>query len=437
MKNFKLKTFTVPKVEFQDFVLSDKRISEQLGILLNLKEMNDFYLRNGIIDYGYPLPNTSISTKNSIDWAFEVYKIKKLILHKQLFRINPKITPVLTRQANNVLILAMIYSRPDVVQYFLDFKLININQSIFGSQHWPSYFLLACTCSDDVFKLFLAYKVNYNIGWNGLTPHLLAASRSRELPRHFYLDFITYQQYQLLLHFKDIRIRDSVDQLPIFPLDFACMNKDRSLIKQILEAVPEAGSLTRLSFIVQNEENLFLILSRYDFRESQTFNGETPLHLPCYTGDLCALTLLLNLGFPIQQNSDARWPHEVGSEKTREKSSVFFNLCTTDAPQGTKPLRKLFNQRNFDEKMVQWMEVLKFNPKDYEKYCGIFRYIKFNRSNKIMTNSRFSIVSLFGMAKTPVEAERQIKKLVQFPFQRRVYEVREMQKLYERFYGGE
>ena len=99
-----------------------------------------------------------------------------------------------------------------------------------------------------------------------------------------------------------------------------------------------------------------------------------------------------------------------------EKATMFFNLCTTDAPKNSKNITKIFNQKNFEEKMVQWMDVLKFNPNDHEKYCGIFRYIKFNKSHEILTNSRFNIVHLFTMAKTPVVAEQYIKKMTQYHF---------------------
>ncbi|ELA42930.1 uncharacterized protein VICG_00245 [Vittaforma corneae ATCC 50505] len=433
--NFKLETLRKPKTSYSQFILDDINCLEQISILLNLQEMTAFYLKNGIMDSARSEPNTMLSSKYTLDWTFEVYKMKKAIIYKAQYTINPKVRPCLTKQANQVLLLAMIHSRPEIVQYFLQLKLINVNQSIFGSENWPSYFLLACTCSNQILDLFLEHKVRYSIGWNGLTPFLISAYKSRSLPKNSHLDFITYRQYELLQRYRDISLKDSFDQLPLFPLDFACMNKDRGMIKDILEAMPEAGPLSRLSFIVQNEENLFLILSRYDFREMQSFNGETPLHYSCYSGDLCALSLLLNLGFPILQNYEYKWPHEVGSEKTREKSTVFFNLCTSDAPKNSKIVRKLFNQRNFEEKMMQWMEVLRFNPKDYEKYRGIFRYIKFNKSHKILTNSRFNIVNLFTMAKTPVEVEQYIRKMVQYPFYEKTYSDEQALELYSQLYN--
>lgn len=420
-ENFKLKTLRKPRIDYPEFVASDCNSLEQMQIILKLRDMTDFYLRNGIYDFVYPEVNTKLTSKYTVDWLFEVYKMKKSILGNTKYKINHRIVPTLTRQANQVLLLAMIYSKIEIVRYFLDNRVINVNQSIFGSQFWPSYFLLACTCSDEVFQLFKIQKIRYNVGWNGLTPFLISTYKSRSLLKASYLDFITYKQYKMLLQFRSIKIVESFDELPIFSLDFACMNRDRSLIKEILETVPEAGTLSRLSFILQNEENLFLILSRYDFRESQSFNGETPLHLCCYSGDLCALSLLLNLGFPILQNYDMKWPHEVGNERTRDKSTVFFNLCTTDGPSNSKVVRKIFNQKNFEEKMLQWMEVLKFNSKDYEKYSGIFRYIKFNKSHKITTNSRFNIINLFTMGKTPVEVEYYIKRMGQYPFYEKPY----------------
>lgn len=435
MDDFKITTIRKKAVEYQEFIKNDTNRIEQTSILLNLQEMTEFYIKNGIMDCTYSEQNTMFSYKYTFEWTFEVYIMKKAILNKTQYKINYKVKPSLTRQANQVFLLAMVYSRPEIVKYFMDSKLININQSIFGSIYWPSYFLLACTCSTDILNIFLDYKIKYNIGWCGLTPFIIASYKSRSLPKSCYLDFITYKQYSLIQRFRNIHLKDSFDQIPMFPLDFACMNKDRSLIKEILETVPEAGSLSRLSFILQNQENLFLILSRYSFRETQSFNGETPLHFNCYSGDLCALTLLLNLGFPILQNYELKWPHEVGNEKTREKAAVLFNLCTIDAPNNSKNIKKIFNQKNFDEKMVQWMDVLKFNPKDYEKYCGIFRYIKFNKSHKILTNSRFNIVNLFTMSKTPVEAEKYIKRMLHYHFYERAYSNEKVFEIFNRIFG--
>ena len=285
MDNFKINTLRKPPVEYQEFIRNDTNRMEQINILLNLHEMTEFYISNGIMDFVHSEPNTMFSYKYTVDWTFEVYIMKKAILNKNQYKINYKVKPLLTKQANQIFLLAMIYSRYEIVQYFLQSKLININQSIFGSLHWPSYFLLACSCSNDILNLFLGYKIKYNIGWCGLTPFIISAFKSRPLPKSCYLDFITCKQYALLQRFRNINLKDSFEQIPMFPLDFACMNKDRALIKDILETVPEAGALSRLSFIVQNEENLFLILSRYDFRESQAFNGNTPLHFNCYSGD--------------------------------------------------------------------------------------------------------------------------------------------------------
>lgn len=432
MDQFKIETLRKKRSEYQEFMKKDKNSTEQINLLLNLQEMSSFYLKNGIMDYIYPETNTYLTSKYTLDWAFEVYTMRKAIIRGLPHKINTNVEPALTKQANQALLLAMIYSRTEIVEYFLKCRLINVNQSIFNSKYWPSYFLFACTCSDQVFNLFKAYKVKYNIGWNGITPFIISAYKPRKLQKSGYLDFITYNQYEMFQRFRNIHLKDSFDQIPIFPLDFACMNKDRAMIKEILETVPEAGSLSRLSFIVQNEENLFLILSKYDFREEQSFNGETPPHYSCYGGDLCALSLLLNLGFPIVQNYDLKWPHEVGNEKTREKATVFLNLCTSNPRGDGKGDKKIFNQDNFEERMDQWMEVLKFNPKDYDKYRGIFRYIKFNKSNKILTNSRFNIVNLFTMSKTPVEVEQYIKRMLHYPFYEKVYPSEKALELYEK-----
>lgn len=421
MEKPRLRTLKKKMMTYPEYISNDKNSIEQISVLINLHEMHASFYKHGIVDSSYSEPNTFLTTHYTIDWAFECFRMKRAILAKRRHTFNRNLVPCLTQQANQVLLLAMVYGSKEIVEFFLTNRLINVNQSIFGPVCWPSYFVLACSCSEEILSLFKSHKVKYNIGWNGLTPNIISGYKAFVLEKTSYMDFISYQQYALLLKYRNIKLANSFEALPLFVLDFACMNKNRNQIKDILEAIPEAGVLSRLSFIVQSEENLFLILSRFDFRNDQHFNGNTPLHYSCHNGDLCALSLLLYLGFPIVQNYEGKFPNEIGSPKTREKTSVFFNLCTTEVSTSSKRPKRVFLHSAFQDRMQQLMEILKFNPKDYDKYVGIFRYLKFNRNNKIVTNSRFNIINLITMSKTPVSVEQSIKRMIQHPFYERVY----------------
>lgn len=430
--NFFFKTLRKAKVSYPNYILNDHRTKEQMLVLVQLNELNSFYSKRGVTDCIPSEQNAYFTKMSKVNWNFEVYKMKKAILSNRKYVPISDVTPSLTRFANQIFLLAMAYSRVDIVQYFLIRKLINVNQSIFGSPSWPSYFLFACTCSNEVFELFKNYRIKYNIGWNALTPYIIASYKGIELAKTAYLDFIAYKQYQLLLRYGGIVINDSVKQLPLFPLDFACMDKDRIMMKNILEEVPETGVLSRLSFIVQKEENLFLILSKYEFRPDQNFNGETPLHLSCACDDLCSMAILCNLGFEISQNYNKKWCYNVGSARTTEKATVFFNLCSY---RNVNDKNKIFNHANFNEKMDQWLEILKFSPKDHLKYTGLFRYITFNKTNKILTNSRFNLLAAITMSKTPATVEGYLKVFNESFFYEKIFTDEEIVQAYRRIFN--
>ncbi|KAI5176308.1 hypothetical protein PAEPH01_2270, partial [Pancytospora epiphaga] len=349
----------------------------------------------------------------------------------------------------------------------------------FGSKYWPSYFLLACTCEPGVLSEFQKYWINNSIAWNGLTSSLLLGADKRPMcDNGTYIDFVSYQQFVYLNRFRGIELLtdDSSDGmktretwknreesqkqgnitghgqgevtggqckhnsvnfnlLPIFLLDFACMKSDKKLIKEILENTPEAGALSRLSFIVQSEEHLILILSRYGFRTEQEFNGHTPLHISCYNNDFCTLSILLYLGFPIARDRLGHFPNEVGSHKMREKCSIFFNICA-DIPVNKDGVEtRTFSRLAFREHMDIWIKVLKYNPNEFDKYIGIFRYLDFNRNNKILRKSRFNITSIFSSSRSAVSVEASIQRLMKIKVELCKHSVSEALILYSRYYG--
>lgn len=429
-------TFRRKKFTYPEFINQDENSFLQISALLNLHGLSSLYYRNSIIDGSYSERNTNLTDEYSVDWAFDCYKMKKAIIYDYPHTFTVYSQMPLTKQANQVFILAMLYGRVDIVNFYLEKKIINPNQSIFGSPSWPSYFIIACICGDKIINAFKSQKLKYNIGWNGITPAMLFAINDHISDKIPQLDFIGYNQYRLLLNYIGIDLVKTKDSIPIFSIDFACMCRNRNMLKFILETSGELGKLSRLSFVVQSEENMFLILSRYEYRTNQNFLGNTPIHYTCYNSDLPATILLLYLDFPIVKNSKAKLPNEVGSLKAMEKSSILFNLCTTDVLDNEKDPKRVFMYSSFQDKMYELMNILKFNNKDYDKYVGIFRYLKFNKNNKVATSSRFSIFNMLSLSKTSSSVEQSIKKMSQFNFTMIDYnEVAALRLFKEKFYN--
>lgn len=434
MNNYKyIKTLTFPRITYSEFILSDKNKKiNQVTSLINLLHLEKFYLENKIIDVVSSDYN-EYSRENSVNWAFELYMMKRAIFFNKEYDINYNVTPTLTKQANQVFLLAIIKKHVQIISYFLSNRIINANQSIFPPKNWPSYYLLACSISHNVAMLFNSYWVKHNISWNGLTSSILLSLIKSETSKHCYLDFISYKQFYYLNKYRSIELIESTDEFPIFLLDFACMCSDTKLIKTILDSVPEAGNLSRISFIVQNEEHILLILSRYGYRNDQHFNNNTPLHYSCYADDFCTLSILLYLNFPILRDRNGKFPNEVGSYKMREKTSIFLNLCTNVVKKKNETIR-IFSHKLFRENIESWIKVLKYTTKEFDKYMGLFRYLDFNNNNRILKKSRFSIIGVFGFFRSLDFVNKSVQKLIEIKSVVKIYSGSEYLKLYNNMY---
>lgn len=438
---------------YSEFILKDVFChEEQMASLVALHQLQTLYRNKDALDSSEPLTNT-FAENRCINTAFEMYKLGRAIRFNETITASEDITVFLTEQANFVFIYAMFYAHTSVIEYFIERKLINPNCSMFPSPNWPSYFLFACSCHPSVFNVFRNAWINYNIAWYGLGPGILCTINKIEPEKRRDLDFMTYQQYFYMNRYKGLIITNSIDPLPIFPLDFACLMKDVAEIKQILENTPEAGMLSRISFIVQCEEHIILIISRYGFSTDQQFNGNTPLHYSCFKGNFCILSMLLYLGFPIRTNVAGLYPNEVGTKSTREKTSIFFNLCAStpraantqhveNTLRATGTLQRsasssavrIFTPVAFKKNMTMWMQVLNFKESEFDKYVGIFRYLDFNKENRIYKKSRFSIITVFGLAKTAVSVEKQVNHLPLGPFAPPIYATQELVSLFTRYF---
>jgi len=424
----------IPAKSFGRFLLGNNgRKHSQSKALVNLFEINALLLENNILGTSWP-SSTDFESSASIDWNFELYKMRNAILESSYHSFNYAIRPVLTTKANTIFIMAMIHGHRSIVSYFLSTELIDINSSMFGSPGWPSYALFACSCSQKIYQEFLGHWINENIAWFGITPSILCSITGKELEKFTAIDFITYNSYCMFAEYCGLSFRRSNTELPLFPLDFACMTSNENEIKKILELTPECGYLSRLSFIVQNEEHLILILSRYSFRRGQSFNMNTPLHYSCYNNDFSTLSMLLYMDFPIKKDAQGKFPNEVGCHKMREKASIFFNLCTNIHQDSDSEGTRKFSHQLFKSNIHRWLSVLKYKAEDSEKYVGIFRYLDFNKSNLIPRKTRFNIINVFSLSNTPLTVDRAVQKLQRLHLNPRSLNNSQVVTLYRRYY---
>ncbi|KAI5150087.1 hypothetical protein ENBRE01_1296 [Enteropsectra breve] len=413
-----LKTIKLRKKSFHEYTkecVSSKM--REMSSLVSLYFIGSEYKDKGIDDSLYS-EIAHFSTQHSSEWAMELHRMRFAILDGMPYKANSGVVPILNRQANLVLVLAMLYGNAPIVSYFLKTGLVNINKSIFGSRHWPSYFLLSCVCAKQIFSECSKYWINYSIYWNRLSPFILSSLSGNELDKTSELDFLSYNQFFYINKYRGVTLANPKVNYPIFILDLACLLSDRKLIKKILEAAPEAGRLSRLSFIVQCEEHIILLLNRYTFNVDQEFNGNTPLHYCCYNNDFSTLSMLLYIGFPIKQDKNGRFPNEVGALATKEKMSVFFNFFTS-IPQNCASgasARRIFDKILFKNNMHKWLNVMKFKAEDAAEYVGIFRYLDYNKENQIYKKSRFNIINIFGLSTTPSSIENTISRLMEMKF---------------------
>ena len=409
-----LQTYHYRMEDYVDFILNDENSVEKQKILLQITRLQTIYKANGLKSVIYPNENYKFSEQSSVDWNFEVYLMKKAILQNTTYLVNFKVTPVLTRQANKVLLLAMIKGNVLIVKYFLTNRLFNINDSIFGSKYFPSYFLLACACSNEIYDLFLNEFCNYSISWAGLTPTILCACTNKELDKCNDFDFITYQEYRLLNKFRDVELINAEKNYPLFSIDFLCMNRKTQALRNLLEKVPEIGDLSRLSFIVQNHDHFVLILTRYGFKERQEFNGMTPLHINAINGSFLTMIYLMYTGCLVIENNYNEFPDDVVDESIREQTLRLFEICTKKVYYSNKYHRnvKMIYFSIFSDKHKEFKSLVERSNDKSTNIWSVFKYLKYNNENQIKVSSRFAITSLFSKNKTATQTEQEVVRLL-------------------------
>lgn len=405
-----LKTIFYKTCSYTEFVKNYKNFTDQKRILIKLALLSNKYGNKKKL---HSQTNYTIQKHSTIEWEFEIYLMKKAIINNTIYNINFKVTPILTKQANNVFLLAMIYNRVDIVNFFLQNKLININYSIFGSSNYPSYFLLACACSKEVFNCFLNRYISYNISWVGLTPHLLCSMTNKTLPEFFNLDYITYHEYSLLNKFRGVKLKKGLKNYPLFVLDFICMTKRISTLRELLEYIPEAGSLSRLSFIVQNHDHFILIMTKYGFKIDQEFNGLTPLHINAMCNKFFTFIYLLYSGFEVLTNKDNKFPDEVAHPNISSQMKKLNQLCFGEVyyDYHSRKRQKNVDLKVFSQYNAEFVKLINSFDHKISNIWGILKYLKYNNENRIYTKSRFNIISLFSMSQSPRQIEIEVSAM--------------------------
>ncbi|KAL6121292.1 hypothetical protein NUSPORA_01816 [Nucleospora cyclopteri] len=411
-----LKTLFFKTEKYSNFVANDFNSALQKQLLIKICTLQYNYTAGSFKNSEHARPNYNIATSSTIDWNFEVFKMKKCILNELPYKINFKVTPILTKQTNRILLLAMIMDHEQIVKYLMGYRLIDINDSIFGAVHWPSYFLLACSCSNRIFNIFAQHYINFAISWGGITPHLLCCFSDKKLSKPSDLDYLTYQEFYYLNLYRGLHLKMPKRNYPIFLLDFICMLGNTSSLREILERVPEAGALSYLSFLIQNKDHLILIMTRYGFNEMQEYNGMTPLHMSCKNNDLFTLIFLMYSGFPIVKNDENKFPNEIAESTISYRVKAIFKIATSHPfyDQTIKKQRKLFYKDIFKKNNAQVQQILNTNDSRNVGLWEVFKYLDFNTANRIYKKSRFNIVSIFSSVRSPLSVENETKRILDY-----------------------
>ncbi|OQS55105.1 hypothetical protein EHP00_304 [Ecytonucleospora hepatopenaei] len=400
--------------EYEEFMYEDVNEIEQKRILLMLAKIQVLYKNNNVKDTVFANRNYKIVENSTVDWDYELFLMKKAILYNSVYSINFNVTPIFNTFANNILLLAMVYEKIDIVRYFLNKRLFNINDSIFGSIYWPSYYMFSCACSSSIHKLFLdEYAIN-SVFWGGLSPNLLCAMTNKEIIPTNAFDFISYNEYMLINTFRGVEVIKANKNYPLFTIDFVCINKHTQNLRELVEKVPEITSLSYLSFVLQNYDHFILILTRYGFKPYQEFNGITPMHISTKNSSFLAMVYLVYTGFYIMEDSKGNFPEEVASEAIAERVRKFFEICTKKLvyDPSLKKKVKLIWVSTISEKHKEIKQLLEDSNDKKTNVWSVLKYLKYNNENKILSNSRFSITSIFSKTKTHTQIEQDTKRIL-------------------------
>lgn len=400
--------------DYVDFVLNKEHEIRNKLALVKLNIIDNQFMRYKLKSITHANINYKLTKQSNIDWDFEVYQMQRSLINKTEYKVNFKVSPILTQKANKVLLLAMISGNVEIVKYFMSHRLFNINDSIFGPANCPSYFILACTCSDPVFQCFITEYVTYPISWCSLTPHLLCSMTGKRLPKNADLDFITYQQYKILNEFRGVDLIPANKNYPLFILDFLCMSRNSTLTREVLERIPEAGALSRLSFIVQNLDHFILILTKYGFRPDQEFNGSTSLHLNAFCNRFYTLIFLIYSGLTIQTDDQDKFPGENCDPAISKKVSELFSICAFPPHLDAKTNKRIRGTyiATMSAANEEFLKMINLSSDKRQNIWGVFKYLRYNRENRILNASRFKITSIFSLTKTPQQVEKEVEALI-------------------------
>jgi ankyrin repeat protein len=290
---------------YNEFILEDGGFSRQRTALINLYHISKSYKASGLSKEASPEPSSKISSfgilRRSNVIGYKLHLLHLALLDDRECNLNMELRPCCYNRTNLIFLLAMIKNRPDIVQFMLSSGFPrSINSSMFGSPIFPTYFHLACAMHRDVLAVFMGHSPDYTLSWNGLTPQMIASFKSNSLQNKQQFDFLTMQQYRQLNALRRIKMAHSREK-PMFLVDFLCMNGDLAGAKRILDRNPELARASRMCYLVQNEIEWIMLLTRFQTCVYQEFNGLTPLHVSALGNNFRALVAFLKLG--ISPNS--------------------------------------------------------------------------------------------------------------------------------------
>ncbi|KMV66523.1 ankyrin-like protein [Encephalitozoon cuniculi EcunIII-L] len=397
--------------EYSEFIANDANWNEQRLALVRLYDIHQMYQNAGVVGDAVPdrSAKSSFKTPRGITIVgYKLHLVRLALIDGRPFRLNFEAKRYHFNQTNITFLLGMIKNKPKLVYSMLSNGFpSSINSPIFGSPAFPTYFHLACAMHSDVLSVFLEFSPNYSLCWNGLTPQMIALFGGKSLEAKQPFNFVSMKQYSLLNSFRGLKLVET-DEKPIFLIDFLCMEGDMEGAKKILSRNPELSKASRLCYLIQDDIEWIMFLSRYQTSVHQEFNGISPLHLSSINNNFEGLVAFVALGSHINSRDSlgntamhycAMLRHfmclelliRLGGNMTmvnREGVSTEDILIS----QG-----KTFDIKEVDVELQEALFQILGDSVEFKHYLSIIDRIKYNCSHTIVKKNRFTITSLLNL----------------------------------------
>ncbi|AFN82770.1 ankyrin repeat-containing protein [Encephalitozoon romaleae SJ-2008] len=397
--------------EYNEFIANDADWNDQRIALIGLYSTYQMYKDAGVAGDIVPdilaKPSFKMSRGTNIA-GYKLHLAKLALIDGRPFKFNFEIRRHYFNQANIVFLLGMAKNNPEIVYSMLSKGFPNnINAPVFRSQMFPTYFHLACAMHHDILSVFLKFSPNYSLCWNGLTPQMIASFNGKSLEAKQPFNFVSMRQYRLLNKFRGFTLAEA-DEKPIFLIDFLCMKSDMESARKILNRNPELSRVSKICYLIQDDIEWIMFLSRYQTSVHQEFNGISPLHVSSISGNFETLVAFIALGSHINSrdklgNTPMHYCAMLKHFRCLELLIRLGGNMTMVNREGVSTedillnLGKAFNIKEVDVELSEALFQILGDSVEFRHYLSIVDRIKYNSNHTIVKKNRFTITSLLNL----------------------------------------